>query len=205
MNSLISNIPSSIFSKDDCRTYISNMKDYLNNEKNRYNNFIDGFKSFYDPIESIDSGLASMLQTQFDFVENNEDYNIYVTMLQLNYNEELEENIYDKLIELGLSEEDAMKIALLMSPEAQEKLKELSALDEDELNKSLKEIDEKATKSPVELVLLDLFALNKVDTYASTGKDILEGFTNGGMAGLIERMYLGKQLSGYNNDIKSIT
>ena len=127
----ISNVPSSIFSKDSCKTYISDMKKHLN-------------------------------------------------------------------------EEDAMKISLLMNPETQEMLKELAALDEDELNNSLKEISEKATKSPAELLLLDICSFDKVDNNASIFKDILDGFTTGGMAGVIEQMYLGKQLSGYNNDIKSL-
>ncbi|WP_322382649.1 hypothetical protein, partial [Clostridium perfringens] len=61
-------------------------------------------------------------------IEDNKDYNTYITILKFNQEDEVQEKLYDLLINQGLPKEVALKISLLYDMETQRILSELEKL-----------------------------------------------------------------------------
>ena len=209
MNNYASQVGTETWNRGAYDTYVGQLKENLNREIERYNQFNHYFKVFYDKIESIDNGLSNLISSQFEFIKENENYEIYVSMIQMNQNEELQESIYDKLISIGLSEEEAMKLSIITDTEMANLLNELSQLDENELDKKIKDIENKAIKSPEELLLTDILKINEgithVDFIKSLMGDVSQQKWSSIIDGLLSKGILsGKSISQYNLDINSL-
>ena len=198
-------VSSDIWDKSDYEEEYATLKRYLNEETNRYSNFHSAFEEFHTPLEDIDSGLKSLLESALEFIEENEEYGIYMSVIKNSQLEEIESVLYQELIDQGVDAEEALKISSLASPEFQELLNELLELDESELLSKIDEIGKKAEKSPSELILLDILSANKPNTYSDIVKDLSKEFAEGGLVGLLENKSLGKSLGKYELDIKSLT
>ncbi|MBQ6819774.1 MAG: hypothetical protein IJO26_00580 [Clostridium sp.] len=207
----------------DVETYISNVTDLnglwstevLNNniyylksaidkEISRYSNFQIGFNNFYSPIESIDSNLESMINNQLKFVEDNKDYNVYITLLKFNQVDVGQDQLYNILIDQGLSQEEAMKISLLFNPETKRLIEELSNLNESELQKALEDLNNKLIKSPEEVLLIDILSMDKNSARVDVVNQINDIIASRSVASWINSKYVGKDINQFNLDIKAI-
>ncbi|WP_238916391.1 hypothetical protein [Clostridium sp. YIM B02555] len=199
------NVPSNVWNSGNYESDYSTMKRYLNDETTRYNNFHKAFDGFHTPLEKIDAGLKSRLENSLNFIEENKEYGIYVSVIKGSQIDELENGIYNELISRGVSKEEAIKLSALTNENTQNLLKELLALDESELQSKIDEIKHKTKQSPSELVLLDILSLNQPNTYSDTLKDLAKEFARGGFTGVLQSGMLGKALDKYNLDIKSLS
>ncbi len=198
-------VSSDIWDKSDYEEEYATLKRYLNEETNRYSNFHSAFEEFHTPLEDIDSGLKSLLESALEFIEENGEYGIYMSVIKNSQLEEIESVLYQELIDQGVDHEDPLNIKKKTSPEFQELLNELLELDESELLSKIDEIGKKAEKSPAELILLDILSANKPNTYSDIVKDLSKEVAEGGLAALLTNKMLGKSLSKYELDIKSLT
>ncbi|MCY6958014.1 hypothetical protein [Clostridium brassicae] len=207
MDNLIQKVdmPSSVWDKSNYESDFAIINRYLNEETNRYNNFHTAFEAFYTPLEKIDAGLKAVLTNSLNFIEETEEYGVYVSIIKSGEQEELVDSIYNELIKQGVSKEDALKISALANEETQELLKELAGLDQNELKNKIDEIKHKTKQSPSEIVLLDLLSADQPNTYSDMIKDLSQEFAMGGFVGVLEKGYLGKNLDKYQLDIKSLT
>lgn len=199
-------VSSDVWDKSDYDYGSVTLNNYLSNDRTRYENFYSEFKNFYTPIESIDSGLKSLLENSLSFIDENEEYDIYMSIIQNSQMDSMQNNLYDELIKQGVSELDARKLASLLDKENQAMLNELLLLNEDELISSINEIKDKLEKTPFELLLIDVFSADKANTYSDVIKDFAEAFATGGLSGVLQGKFLGGiELSQYNRDISSLT
>jgi hypothetical protein len=199
------NVPSNVWNSGNYESDYSTIKRYLNDETTRYNNFHKAFDEFHTPLEKIDAGLKSRLENSLNFIEENKEYGIYVSVIKGSQIDELENGIYNELISRGVSKEDALKLSALADQDTQDLLKKLLELDESELQSKIDEIKHKTKQSPSELVLLDILSLNQPNTYSDTLKDLAKEFARGGFTGVLQSGMLGKALDKYNLDIKSLS
>ena len=193
-----------VWSTDVVNNNIGYLKSAIDKEISRYSDFQIGFNSFHSPIESIDSNLESMIDNQLKFIEDNKDYNVYITLLKFNQVDVGQDQLYNRLIEQGLPQEEAMKISLLFNPETKRLIEELSKLNEEELQKSIDNMKNKAIKSPEELLLIDILSLDKNSARAGILKDINEIISSGSVSAWIASKYVGKNINKFKLDIKSI-
>ena len=155
------------------------MKDYLSKEKERYDSFYTNFNSFYCKIEGIDASLKSLFESEVNYVEDEGSYEFYLAIIQTDISENLDDSMYDKLIELGLSEDEAMKVTVFCSSEMADEINKLSNMSEEEIQKYINSINAKENKSPLEIILLDILSLNSGQSYldmlATISEDVAEG------------------------------
>jgi len=199
------NVPSSVWDKTNYESDFATINRYLNEEENRYTNFHSAFDAFYTPLEKLDAGLKSMLNNSLDFIKENKEYGVYVSIIKSSEKKELEDGIYDELIKKGINKEEAIKISALANEKTQDLIDELLKLDESELKSKIEEIKHKGKQSPSELILLDILSFDQGNTYSDTLKDLSKEFATGGFAGVLQKGYLGKSLDKYKLDIRSLS
>lgn len=197
-------VPSYIWDKSNLLDNVNTLKSYINDEINRYENFKPKFVDFYSQIEPLDIGLKDLINNQLKYIEDNKDYNTYITILKFNQEDEVQEKLYDLLINQGLPKEVALKISLLYDMETQRILSELEKLNESELKKKLEEIHDKAVKSPEELLIIEILSLDKGSSHAGNVKELADIVSSGAIAAFMHSKYIGKDLSMYKLDINSI-
>ncbi|MDU4788582.1 hypothetical protein ACQPUQ_15590 [Clostridium paraputrificum] len=177
---------------------------YIKEEISRYKRFKEGFCDFYSKIEDLDSSLEYMIDSQINFVEDNKNYETYITLLQYNQEDDSQEELYESLKKYGLSDSEAMKISLLFDVETRRLLEELSKMDECELEKAVIDIKNKAIKSPEEVVLVDLLSLDKASGYLDAVGSLNNIIATGSVSALLSSKYVGKNINNYKLDIKSL-
>lgn len=193
-----------IWSKENLNNNISNLKSAIKKEVSRYSNFKSGFNEFHSPIESIDSNLEVMIENQLKFVYDNKDYNMYITLLQFNQADEAQEQLYNTLIDQGLAKEEAMKVSLLFNPQTKSLINKLIGLDESELKKEIKKIEDKVVKSPEEVLLIDILSMDKDSARVDVLNQVNSIIASGSVSSWLNSKYVGKNINKFNLDIKAI-
>lgn len=193
-----------IWSKENLNNNISNLKSAIKKEVCRYSNFKSGFNEFHSPIESIDSNLEMMIENQLKFVDDNRDYNMYITLLQFNQADEAQEQLYNTLIDQGLAKEEATKVSLLFNPQTKSLINKLIGLDESELKKEIKKIKDKVVKSPEEVLLIDILSMDKNSARVDVLNQVNSIIASGSVSSWLNSKYVGKNINKFNLDIKAI-
>lgn len=176
-------------------------KNVLNNEKERYEEFYTKFEVFYKNVEDLDSELASYLSSQISLIDKNDTYEFFVAGIQLNQNDLITEDVYNILIESGLSDDKAKSLVMLLSIEGQNEIIRLSKFSDEELNKERERLINKENKSLLDKVMAEVLAYPNAQNFISDLSSTLETST---FSSYVEKAILGRSLTQAKLDVNSI-
>lgn len=181
----------------------NNIKNKLYIEKDRYEQFHKRFENFYTNVKQVDSQLASYLASQLTSIEDNsKDYDFLIAGIEVNQNENITDDIYNMLIQSGMSQEEALKICSLLTIEGQNEIIKLSEMSAEDFQKYRQELISKNKKSLLDEIILSIISsFTDYKTYVDELSDNLE---KGNFAKYIENIILGKSSAQMKNDIRSI-
>lgn len=181
----------------------NNIKNKLYIEKDRYEQFHKRFENFYTNVKQVDSQLASYLVSQLTSIEDNsKDYDFLIAGIEVNQNENITDDIYNMLIQSGMSQEEALKICSLLTIEGQNEIIKLSEMTAEDFEKYRQELISKNEKSFLDEIILNVISsFTDYKTYISELSDKLK---DGKFNEYIESIILGRSSAQMRNDIRSI-
>lgn len=181
----------------------NNIKNKLYIEKDRYEQFHKRFENFYTNVKQVDSQLASYLVSQLTSIEDNsKDYDFLIAGIEVNQNENITDDIYNMLIQSGMSQEEALKICSLLTIEGQNEIIKLSEMTAEDFEKYRQELISKNKKSLLDEIILNIISsLTDYKTYVDELSDKLK---DGKFNKYIESIILGRSSAQMKNDIRSI-
>lgn len=191
-----------VWNPDDTIDRNDSLKSSLSSEKERYEKLYVNFEKFYVDIENMDSQLASYVTSQISYLDENDDnYEFLIAVIQLNNNDVITENVYQMLLDSGLTEEEAKNIVILLSVEGQNELIRLSHLSIEELEKEKKRLSDKQNKTLLETVISELLSYPNPKNFIN---DLVGALSDNSFTAYVEKAILGRSLVQAKLDVKSI-
>lgn len=179
MDEYIDEIGPELWARSKYDGKVKKLRAKLQQEKDRYGTFYEAFKEFYSSLEDIDASMNALFTNSVNYIEKEGSYELYLAIIETDINSDLKDGMYEMLLELGLSEEEAMLIQTECSSEMVDLLSKLSTLSDEELEAYVKEIAQKEDKSLLDVALYDILSVDDPGSYMDTISGLLDDIAEG--------------------------